>query len=368
MAEYFLIVKTGEAEIRALENTTEARICQILPLIELTRGRKKTVGEVVIHPFNKRLDRLKKVFKRQKVAIDVTTDESLFSEEILRLYDSKDGYKNWKDFLNALKKEDVFSEIIPALLINFEDNPETFERNIKDECEFLEDNFGQLLYRSSIEDDGCYNDVELILGNIQRETCLYIVIDCGYVQPAMWRNTADKCCARIRNLKEILTQHSRHHIIVCSTSYPNNVNDLGGDDYDIYDMSEIRIFNETRKVDSEVIYGDYGSINPKRNDDVTMARGWIPKIDVPSTNSTFYYRKRRPQGITTYAGTYMAVAQDVIQDAKFPKDLTDVWGIEQIEKCATDYTPSSVPSFWISVRMNIHIAQQLKRINAEGSH
>lgn len=92
-----------------------------------------------------------------------------------------------------------------------------------------------------------------------------------------------------------------------------------------------------------------------------MARGWIPRIDVPLPNEIFYYKQRRPKGVSAYASTYIQVAQSVCFDQRFPSDL-DIWGIEQIKTCAAGGTPSASPSFWISVRMNIHIAQQVKRI------
>ena len=40
--KYTVIVKTGEAEIRALENTSRNLLQCILPVIEITRGRKIT--------------------------------------------------------------------------------------------------------------------------------------------------------------------------------------------------------------------------------------------------------------------------------------------------------------------------------------
>lgn len=38
---YVLIVRTGAAEIKAVENLDDAVFNDVLPLIELTRGRKK---------------------------------------------------------------------------------------------------------------------------------------------------------------------------------------------------------------------------------------------------------------------------------------------------------------------------------------
>ena len=39
---YIPIIKTGESEIRAMSNLTPTMLKDIIPIIELTRGRQKT--------------------------------------------------------------------------------------------------------------------------------------------------------------------------------------------------------------------------------------------------------------------------------------------------------------------------------------
>lgn len=359
--KYCLIVKTGESEIRALENTNKNRCRKIFPLIELTRGRKKTRDGIASFPFDKRLDKLKKVFEGQCVAIDVTGDENLSSRETNDLFVPQDGYKNWLGLLESLKQEESFSEIVPTILFNFDD-PD-YQKNLKAELISLEELFHSMLYRCSIEDEGCYDDIEFICNTIGAGTKLYVVIDCEYVPQAMQNNVVEKCRQRIKNMKSLLRENDE--IIVCSTSYPKNVSELGDFATDTFSLSEIGIYNICKEEFPKLIYGDYGSINPIRNDTVVMARGWIPRIDVPTETHIYYCKERRPRGVTSYAGTYMLVAQEVKKHKDFPRDLDDVWGIQQIHSCASKYVPSSIPSFWISVRMNIHIAQQLKRLNRQ---
>lgn len=359
--KYCLIIKTGESEIRALENTDQKHCREIFPLIELTRGRKKTRDGIVSFPFDNRLDKLKKVFKGQRIAIDVTGDKNLSSLETENMFIPQDGYKNWLEFLKGIKQEGCFSEIVPTILFNFDDL--NYLDNLKAELHSLEKQFQAMLYRCSIEDEGCYDDIEFIQNTIGNETKLYIVIDCEYVPQAMQNNVAQKCLQRIKNIESILKQN--YKIIVCSTSYPKNVSDLGDVKTDTFLLSEIGIYNSCKREIPKLIYGDYGSINPIRNDTVVMARGWIPRIDVPTQTHIYYCKERRPRGVTSYAGTYMLVAQEVKKHKDFPSDMDDVWGIQQIHRCASEYVPSSIPSFWISVRMNIHIVQQLKRLNQQ---
>ena len=60
-SKYWTIVKTGEAEIRALENIPKEVLSKTLPLIEITRGRKITKGKTEMYPFEKRLSKLKEI-------------------------------------------------------------------------------------------------------------------------------------------------------------------------------------------------------------------------------------------------------------------------------------------------------------------
>lgn len=355
-SKYWIIVKTGEAEIRALENVPKTVLSHTLPLIEITRGRKITKNDIETFPFEKRLSKLKNIYGGQIVAIDVTSEESLSSPEVDYLYSPDSGYKNWVDFLVQLKSENVFKDIIPTVLFNFGDD--NFEENIAKQIQQLKSNFNTILYRSDISDENCYDDIELIKNDIA-DINLKIIIDCGYVPQASYQSVAKKCIARVSNLKSIITSTCEY--IVASTSFPNNVTDLGDLDSDTFSISEIDLYDIVSRTHKDVVYADYASINPIRNDTITMARGWIPRIDIPLDKTTYYYKQRRPKGVSTYASTYVQVAQSAYLDSRFPRSLK-IWGIDQVRSCATGEVSSTKPSFWISVRMNIHIQQQVDRI------
>lgn len=364
MYKYSVIVKTGEAEIRAIENSDKSILNQIFPLVEITRGRK-VKNDIDPYPFDKRLAKLKESFAGQTVALDLTSDDALSSPKIEELYNYNNGYQNWIDFLVEIKSkknkkdENAFKEIVPTILLNRGD--ENYENNLLLQVQKLKQNFTSILYRNSILDEDCYYDFELLKDEF-RDIVLYIMIDCEYTPQASQNNFAEKVIARIGNIKEKILTDIDVKFIVTATSFPNNVTDLGDVESDTFSLAEIQIHDAVCKEIPNVIYGDYASINPKRNDTVTMAHGWIPRIDVALPSSIFYYKKRRPKGISAYASTYTQVAQSVVRDSRFPKDLESNWGIQQINTCARGGAPSSTPRFWISVRMNIHIAQQVKRI------
>ena len=359
---YILVVKTGDAEIRALENTSMETKEKVFPVIELTRGRKKTLEDnTEVFPFSNRLKRLKEGLKGLEVAIDATSDSALSSPEIDELYEYGNGYEKWVNLVCGIKEEGCFKSIIPALIMNFDDP--TFEENLKKEIEVLSKHFDSLLYRNSIEDEYCYTDLPFILSNLPKEKRLLILIDCSYTPQAMENNVSQKLLKRIENFMTGLVD-ARCDLAFCATSFPNNISDIGGEDYDEFRISEVSMHKKVYNRFPCVCYGDYGSVNPKRNDNITMSRGWIPRIDVPLIDKVFYYRQRRAQ--RAYVDTYKEVAKKTVLDAEYPRDL-DCWGLRQINYCCT-LPPSSSPSYWISVRINIHIEQQLRRLEQFYAH
>lgn len=361
--KYAIIIKTAEAEIRALEYTNPNFLNKIFPIVELTRGRKlaSRKGEdsfLEKYPFDNRLQKIENIFKGQTICLDITSDENLTSQQIDKLYDPSSGYDNWITFLIKLKDKKCFKEIIPCILLNVEDND--FEKNLCLQVTKLKEHFSSIAYRNSLFDENCYDDFDLLKKELET-TNLYVIVDCGYVIQASQHDFGEKSLARIINLKGRLKSNTKY--ILSSTSFPNNISDIGNEIMDSFKLSELDVFDKVKRVSNDnLIYSDYATINPIRNDGIVMARGWIPRIDVPLLEEIFYYRKRRPKGTTVYSQTYNDVAVSVVNDVRFPKRLTANWGVQQIINCSKGMTPSSSPSFWISVRMNIHIEQQLERL------
>lgn len=365
---YALIVKTGEAEIRALEQTNVEVLECLFPIIELTRGRKlpsrkDSLKPTEQYPFDNRLQKIKEIFRGKEVCLDITSDESLMNLKINSLYNPNNGYENWINFLIDLKAENIFKEIIPCIIINSEDDQ--LEENLLLQVKSLKNHFSSIIYRSNIFDENCYIDLELLKDELQ-DVNLFIVIDSEYVVQAAQHAYSLKVEARIANLQKIINQSAK--FIISATSFPNNISEIGNDSNDSFRLCEVEIFNHimlsfNSPKHNDIIYSDYGSINPVRNDTISMARGWIPRIDVPLPNEIFYFRQRRPKGVSQYSTTYNAVARTVVNSSKFPRMLSENWGIQQIVNCSNGDSPASNPAFWISVRMCIHIEQQVRRLN-----
>lgn len=360
---YLPIIKTGEAECRAvMESPFLANNDAIIPIIELTRGRKKSIKlengkNLVSFPFSNRLNKLKKGFYGDIVAIDLTSDEDLLSEEIYTLYDPKNGYENWCSFIGSIDVEGCFKKIIPSIIFNW--NDDKFLENIQLEIVRLTKKFDSVFYRCDLQSTDCYDEIPTILQFLPSGTKLCVLIDAGYLQESIKDDAIALFTSRIENIIKIL-QGNNYSIAIASTSFPNNVTEYGDLETSTIRQIEKDIFKSVRESHDKLLYSDYATINPIRNDLVTMARGWIPRIDVPVYDSIYYYRHRRPPRMSAYKGTYAYVAGRAISDVRFPNGLDELWGISMIRSCAFGIVPSSAPNFWISVRMNIHLYQTVK--------
>ena len=363
---YIPIIKTGEAEIRAVSKLTPSMLKDIRPIIELTRGRQKTTIEgakkIISYPFEKRLSKVKEYLNGQTVFLDLTTDESLLSNEVFQLYEPQDGYANWRRFINTNVGENGFGKAIPAILFNWEDLD--FENNFKIQVELLGKECGEVMYRSSIQAKDCYDELPLILEYLPKECCLWIVLDVGYLQDSAVTLAFNRCKQRIRNIKDRILKGRNALFVVAATSYPERVLDYSDGNPILITNAEVKL-HETLQIDfPDLYYGDYAGTNPIRKDLVVMARGWIPKVDISLDYKTKVYWRRRPKGTTEYKRTYIMVAGDVIRDPEFPFDLRGEWGIDEIIRCADGDVPSSAPGFWISVRMYNHMNQQIIRLRS----
>ena len=358
---YSPIIKLGEAETRAVKSLTDDVARLLSPVIEITRGRgvtiKKDGARYTEYPHDKRLRNVLTKFKYcDKIFLDVTNSPELSNEIINELFDPEDGYKKWIRYVDRVMKE-FGCNIIPSILLNFDDID--FESNFIKQVQELTQTYKGVFYRCNVEDVGSVDDLSIIksyIGNCH----LFLLIDCGYIQQAQEKEYLNAVDLRIVEFKKILKGVSVSYI-VSGTSFPDNISEIGLDNYDYFSLAEVKLCDDIQSLGHDVIYSDYGLIAIKRNDRVIMTRGWVPRIDVPTGTDFYYYRKRRDK-VLGYGASYVAVAKKVIEDRKFPKGYNDNWGIQQIKKTANGELAGASPSFWISVRMNIHLQQQIDRI------
>ena len=358
---YAVVVKTGEAEIRSLNNFHNRE--SILPIIELTRGRKSK-----LHPkgnVEKRLQFISDCFKNQTFILDLTSDENLLNEEIKNLYDYSDGYKNWIEFLSSNKTKYEFSFICPTILINSQDDQ--IEINLNIQIKKIGDLFGKIAYRCSFDSspEDYQSDIDLLYNSAISN--IYFIIDCSLFSSCDLNNISTAASDIINYIQEKRFEEKDVvvSIIVVATSFPESSSIPHG--ISSVPILEIQLFETIKHThsDLDLIYGDYASVSPKRNDMIVMARGWVPRIDLPLESEIKCIKKRKEK--SEYSATYSIVAKNIMQLPEYEtiQKLSENWGISQIKTSAIGLSPGSTPSFWISVRMNIHMDQQIKRLESK---
>ncbi len=364
---YYLLFKTGDAELRALAHCDF--IDDISPIIELTKSRrtiKDHEGDI-----EKRIASVANIFHKRPVILDITTDEKQSNEQTHSLYSPENGYQNWTQYIKNILSKKLFKDVAPCLLVNATD--QNFNENLAKQVHALSDFCPAITYRSPITDDFYKEDLIIVNNSVPQKYQVNIIIDCMCIKGMSQTELRTKIETRINKIKSICTNMILK-IIILATSFPNSPSEYvensatNGE----FDVDEISLFNALNST-SNIYYGDYGSINPQRNDEIIMARGWIPRIDVTIKKGNglaiYFERLRRKQKdnqgqafTMDYAYVYTSVARKIMQNPNYPSELKNNWGLEQIQYCAEGKAPGASPSFWISVRMSIFIHQQINRL------
>ncbi len=352
---YIPIIKTGDAELKALQNLDTSNKERFTPLIELTRGRRSKKDGVGM--LQKRVDKLKEI-DLHRFFIDLTGDSSLSNVEIDIKHSNKDNYKEWCDYCLLLKQS--FPLMCPVVQIEEDESYESYLEGLANQIIFMQRHFDYLMFR--VDYNNYINIVSDLKELIQKHTnidtskILYM-FDSKYIRND---NTSSdlilKCC-------EVLATINIKNIVISSTSYPNSITEILGTlpagklQEDKLPLNELKFYNNIKQNSSGVnlIYSDYASVNPIRNDNVIMAKGWIPRIDLPYIEEIFVYRKRRET--SSYATRYKEIASAVCNSSEFDyiKQRYNCWGIEEIKKAAYGAISGANITFWISVRINIYL-------------
>lgn len=364
--KYTLQIKTGDAEYRALKNIPKDAFfkANFRLLIEIIRGRKSKKDQ--IGDLQKRISALEDFLDRTScVFFDITSEESLSNEQIDELYDFQYGYANWDVLFAQLQSK--YPNAAPMLLVNDQDaDYKNFVKQVKTFAEKY-NKIGYKIY-PLLDDDIIEREIKIIKNNIQNNTQIFIFYDQGYIVDGLIKIATNRAIDCLGNVSAILESIPNVEYIFTSTSFPDSVTSLSGNMNGKIKCSEISLYEQIEHSvkaikDMNISYSDYGSITPKRNDEtVFYSRGWTPRIDVPilSAQQIYYYRQKREK--RDYADVYVDVAKKCVSDYLFPKDI-DCWGIQTIKNAAAGFKPGATPSFWLSVRMNIFIIEQLKRLS-----
>ncbi len=351
---YIPILKTGDAELRGVEQLDLDAKKQMMPLFELTRSRiskRSPDGDIY-----RRLARLKQAYENQFI-LDLTGDPVLINTQIEDCQDNTNGYEKWIKFLDKIRPD--FPEVVPTIQISDEgvSTESEYYSRIEKQVASLHERFDLICFRFPIDYTGFKKDLDAInnqLGNSK----LIVVIDAEFIR----QNTADVYGVKVRKMAEYLIQKGIKLISVCATSFPRNPIAYGDDEQGEYRLEEYHLHKAVNHL--PLIYGDYATIHPLRSPQAGGS-GWVPRIDLPTTTHIFYRRSRKTELETSYAPAYTRAAKKIVALEQFhqvSKDSNNCWGIKQIETAASNSPEGLSPSFWISVRMNINMSLRARSL------
>ena len=348
--QYFPLLKTTDAELKAYANLDATVKDGILPVFELTKSRrtkKDPTGKI-----SKRVEQLAEFSEGRPFILDLTTEPTLSNTEIAGLLNaSEDGYREWRDFVGGIEN------VIPV--IHYNENASEAD-NIK-QVQELEKQHSAIAFRADAYDDEMKDYFDKIANSMQNPERLITLLDVGYVPVQSWQEAVPSIKKR---LGEIAGNTKLQHFVSLASSFPKTViaTGYGADDTGQFSLVEIDVFEDAKTVYPNLKYGDYGSIHPVRYP--MGGGGWIPRIDAPLDTSCFYHRQRAAKGKIKEA--YVEVAKTVVADKRY-KTVTslDAWGDDEIKAAAKGEPNGKSPSHWISVRANLHITRQFLRTKAQ---
>lgn len=361
--KYTLQFKTGDAELRALKNIPPEVYSNpdFALLIELTRGRRSKKDQ--IGDLNKRIDALMEFIPSDTIVyFDVTSDTNLSNSQIDNIFDVSNGYENWQRFFAELHAD--FDNSVPMLLVNDIDSDYS---NFKHQIVSLANDYHNIGYKiyPSLDETTIRCELEIIANTLKSidGVNLTVFYDQGYIVDGLVKIAENNAVSVFGLAHGVLKDCCLTQFVLTSTSFPDSVTSLSKSDHGVIPCTELRLFDSVRdSVAVPVSYSDYGSITPKRNDAAPFySNGWTPRIDIPinGVSHIFYYRQKK--GGMDYADVYVDVARKCLADVEFPNELV-CWGSHIVKSAASGMKPGSTPSFWVSVRMNMFVTQQLRRL------
>lgn len=334
---YFPLLKTRDAELKAISKLDEEYFDKILPIYELTKSRKtKVAPDGDIH---RKMSQLKDIQGNRPFILDVTSNEKYLNYQLEQLLYECDAFYEWQYFINLYNE----MNIIPMIHLYDEDDfieVERFVRKMSQKKCFL-------AVRLPLYLDNYVKYIEPIIRNLSESCKLYVILDGGQIK----KKESDDVIEGFSNACSDLDGFSTkiEDIITISTSFPISPVLEGADDHGAFPIVEEDIFKSLSN-NYAVKYGDYASINIEQ---VEIRGGtFVPRIDISLESEFIYKRYRRNEG------SYILCAQKMLSDNRYISQGT--WADSEIELAANKNPSGISPSFWIAVRMNYYMCSRVK--------
>ncbi|MBK0015679.1 hypothetical protein [Kosakonia sp. S42] len=351
--KYYPIIKTTIAEMRALKNINAATWTRLTPVLELTKSRKgKNNPDSSVY---KKVDEICQVVKSERIILDITTIESLLNSDIESFLDDQNGFENWCNFIGYVKIK--IPGVIPVVLAY----PDSQLNDLFLQVENLSKHTQHVAIRLPIFEDGLGSLFANLIQLIQHRSYLIhsIIFDASYVYERIGAEPFKYIIDFISYFYSQVNGFYSGNYIFCSEHYPANITDYlkkNQDQYnnviyygnvDLHRNVSMALVNSN--IPDILLYGDYACIHPFRND--VKSYNWIPRIDYPTESSIFFSKVRRD------VGGYGQCASNIIRLPEFQKDNLNCWGMDEIKQAALIKPGGLNPSYWISVRSNIHMSR-----------
>ncbi|OVZ83838.1 beta family protein [Yersinia kristensenii] len=334
--KYFPLIKTRDAELKALSKFDSKYFNETLPIYELTKSRKaKVAPDGDIH---RRMSTIKEVQGGRPFILDLTSNEKYINPQIEQLLNESKGFSEWRYFLDFYRD----LNIIPMVHI-YDDDDFTQVQHFVHEVSLIKD---YLAVRLPYNLDEYKKYIRPIVASLNHGCKIFVIIDGEQATRDNVNDITNGCIFACEELDEF--NASIEDIITVSTSFPLNPKDYGTDEAGDIPILEETIFRDV-SAQYPIKYGDYASINIQQ---VEIRGGtFIPRIDIALDKIFIYKRYRREKG------SYPLCAKMVLSDVRYHQ--LGIWADKEIALAAAD-TPSGIsPSFWIAVRVNYFMTSRV---------
>lgn len=328
---YVPILTVRPAEMNALQELPNSDKDIMLPLIAL----RPWVGA---YEFDSVLERVEAAYDERPRILDIDPNyppndpakRRPVHDELDRLRDSSNGFRNWCDFIG----DTPFA--IPCIQI--ENDSETLDEEQINSL--LELNQG-LVLRLRRAQFGLLNNFLATLAGAPVEQLL-VLLDLGQTSRDLLISVAEG----VGLVSAVNEQLGNVPVVVAGTSFP-----FGFTDITQLEISERQFFNQVRAAaheDALLIYGDYGSARDERR------RGGgqpAPRIDYPLSEMWIFERWDEDDG-------YRLAAEAITESEFWDGDLR-IWGTQMIERTVLgDQHAITSPARSTAARINIHLHRQ----------
>ncbi|MGP2522355.1 beta family protein [Pantoea ananatis] len=346
---YYPILKTTIAEMRALKNLDAITWERFTPILELTKSRKsKNNQESCVY---RKIEEIKELVGTNEFILDLTSIESLSNEQIESFQSDINGFENWCNFISVVRSNNM--NVVPVLIAYPDSSLDDLLLESRQLCTTVKKIALRIPVCEPDLDDLFLTLRTFIRLNYAEIGCL--IFDGGYIFDEII--DISPLLNIIYEFYSELPEDFNGRIVFASSSFPaSTLEKVTGDKFNnSFPLQTFPLFEKIVKglkalgVEKTIFFGDYACIHPNRNE--SKAYNWIPRIDYPTANMIYFSRNRREEG------GYIECAKRIALLSHFKTDTLKCWGMTEIKKTSAGDPGGKSPSYWISVRSNIHMSR-----------